>query len=219
MPTDLSQATILAWFAGYINDPFVVYAAIIALMFLSSFGLPVPEEVVLISAGLVSYLSLRTDLHPLIEGGSRVSPLVTACVAFAAVFVSDLLVFFIGRRAGPAVLEHRFVARVLQAEAQTRIRGWTERYGAWASGIFRFTPGLRFPGHLSCGAMGLAPWKFVLVDGLAALFSVPSQVLVVAYFGETILAGLKQFKISLLVVILIAVAVLFAQKYIRLLRR
>lgn len=74
------------------------------------------------------------------------------------------------------------------------------------AGVFRFTPGIRFPGHMCCGFMGVPAWKFILIDGAAALLTVPTQVLLVAYYGDVILDYIKQFKIALLVVL---VAIIF----------
>ena len=45
--------------------------------------------------------------------------------------------------------------------------------------------------------MGISLWKFALVDGLAALVSVPTQVYLVATYGEVILAKIKEFKLVL----------------------
>src|SRR5690606_1727199 len=79
-----------------------------------------------------------------------------------------------------------------------KINSWFQKYGGWACGIFRFTPGLRFPGHLSCGLLGIPLWKFCAIDGMAALLSVPTQVYIVATYGETILKHLKEFKLVLI---------------------
>ncbi len=69
------------------------------------------------------------------------------------------------------------------------------------AGVFRFTPGLRFPGHFCCGVLGVPAWKFTAIDGTAALLTVPTQVLLVAYYGGKILESFKKFKISLVVVL------------------
>ncbi|MFP5458564.1 MAG: DedA family protein, partial [Bacteriovoracia bacterium] len=53
------------------------------------------------------------------------------------------------------------------------------------------------PGHLSCGLLGIPLWKFLAIDGTAALISVPTQVWFVATYGEVILNSLQQFKFYL----------------------
>ena len=49
--------------------------------------------------------------------------------------------------------------------------------------------------------MGIPLWQFLLVDGIAALISVPTQVIAVAFYGEVILAKLREFKLILVAVI------------------
>ena len=57
---------------------------------------------------------------------------------------------------------------------------------------------------MSCGLLGIPVWKFVLIDGLAALISVPTQVYFVATYGEVILDKLAEFKLYLGIVLLVA---------------
>jgi membrane protein DedA with SNARE-associated domain len=40
-------------------------------------------------------------------------------------------------------------------------------------------------------------WKFLAIDGIAALISVPTQIYLLAHYGEPILQKLRQFKIAL----------------------
>jgi membrane protein DedA with SNARE-associated domain len=49
--------------------------------------------------------------------------------------------------------------------------------------------------------MGLSVSKFILVDAIAAGISVPTQVLLVAFYGDKILVYFQQFKIVLAVII------------------
>ena len=94
------------------------------------------------------------------------------------------------------------------------IQKWFDKYGVWCCGIFRFTPGLRFPGHLSCGILGIPIWKFVVIDLIAALVSVPTQVWLVATYGKEILAHLKEYKLILFGVIFVAFVVWWVRKKI-----
>lgn len=201
----LSEDVIIAWFAQYAYQPLTVYAAIFFVMFISSFGFPIPEEVTLVGAGLVCYMGSRPDLYPPpYPGAPVVHTYWAAMIAFGSVIFSDTLVFTLGRRFGGRLLRSRFMERYQVSMA--KISRWTTDYGAWAAGIFRFTPGLRFPGHFACGMLGLTRLKFVAVDGIAALFSVPTQVVLVAWYGEHILKYFKQFKLvifSILAIIFI----------------
>ncbi|MCX6128543.1 MAG: DedA family protein [Proteobacteria bacterium] len=195
-----SESDLLGWFTQYAYQPLLIYAAIFLLMVASGFGLPAPEEITLVSAGLVCYIGSRPDLYPAPSPGAvPANAYVAASVAFFSVVFSDCLVFYLGRRLGGRFLRSPYTARF--RTRMDEVSRWTKRYGMWAAGAFRFTPGLRFPGHFACGMMGLSSLKFVAVDATAAAISVPTQVLLVAFYGETILIYFRQFKIVLAVLI------------------
>lgn len=167
-------------------------------MLLSAFGLPIPEEIVLISAGFVGHMALHpADYPPPYPGAPSVNIYVLAFVSFVAVMGSDFLIYVLGKKFGPRMFKMKWFARLISENALDRIQRWTRKYGAWAVFAFRFTPGVRFPGHLMCGAMGLSPWRFVGVDMIAAGISVPTQILLVSLYGETILRYFGQFKLYL----------------------
>lgn len=205
LPTEFGQQALMAFFKGYAYQPMKVYGFITLFMFASSFGLPVPEELVLISAGLIAYMALHPDTA--LPPGTEVVDLYTLMlVCFLAVFLSDLIVYLIGKFFGGKIIKTRFFQKQIAGKSFDTINGRFQKYGGWACGIFRFTPGLRFPGHLSCGLLGIPVWKFVLVDGLAALLSVPTQVYFVATYGEIILDKLAEFKLYVGVALLIFLA-------------
>lgn len=207
------QASILEWFSGYAYEPLIVYFSIIFLLTASSFGLPVPEEVTLISVGLIAYMSLHPEqFPPPSTDASPVSLHVILILTFCSVFFSDLLVFLIGRYSGDWLRRKPRFAKYVTSGAIQKVEAWTVKYGAIMSGVFRFTPGLRFPGHFICGALRVPPWKFCLIDGSAALLTVPTQVWLVANHGDYILTHIKQFKIILLLTICAALVLFFARK-------
>ncbi len=169
-------------------------------MLLSSVGFPLPEEVTLISVGLIANIGMHPDrFPPPYEGATAVDPVTAAIVAFLVVVFCDTLIYSIGRFFGRRVLSWKPVQSVLSAEAMSKVESWTHKYGAYACGIFRFTPGVRFPGHIACGMMRFSIWKFVAIDSIAAAISVPTQIYLVAIYGESILAALKKVKLFLFV--------------------
>ncbi len=175
-----------------------VYAAIVVLMLLSSFGLPIPEEVTLLSAGFIAYVGRSPEeFPPPAPDAPVVDPLVLAAVATGAVFMSDLLIYGIGRRWGSAVRNSWLSRRLTTPRSWERVERWTGRHGFKVCWIFRFTPGVRFPGHLTCGIVKVPLWQFCLADGVATVISVPTQVLLIAYYGDAIVSVLKELKIGL----------------------
>lgn len=196
---EFSDVGLLEFFKQYAYQPGLVYAFITCFMFASSFGLPIPEELTLVSAGLVAYMAHHPEeFPPPYPGAEGVNTVTLSIVCFLAVFGSDLVVFLLGKIFGGRIIKTKFFQKQVAGSGFDKINSWFQKYGGWACGIFRFTPGLRFPGHLSCGLLGIPVWKFCAIDGLAALISVPTQVWIVATYGGTVMKHLKEFKLVIL---------------------
>lgn len=198
----------------YAYEPMWVYTFTVIMMLLSAVGLPLPEEATLVSVGILAYMGAHPDKYPPpFLGAPHVDAHTAAIVAFFAVFIADFWIYGMGRFFGRKIFDWKPIKNVLSEENRIRIEEWTHKYGAYACGIFRFTPGIRFPGHLACGMLKFSAWKFALIDGIAAAISVPTQILLLAYYGDEILKLLKQFKIALLIILIIVGAYLLYKKY------
>lgn len=205
----------LTCLSPYAYEPTWIYTFLIVMMLLSAVGLPFPEEATLVSVGVLAYMGMNPDqFPPPYPGAPHVNPNTAALVAFIAVFSSDFLIYGIGRFFGRKIFELGPMKKILSPENRIRIENWTHKYGAYACGIFRFTPGVRFPGHLACGMLKFPAWKFALIDGIAAAISVPTQILLLAHKGESILKFLKQFKIGVLCVLVVLLCVFLYKKYL-----
>lgn len=205
-PTELE---LMSFVTQYAHSPATIYIAFFLMMFLSSFGLPVPEEVAILMMGLAVYIGNNPEAFPP-EAHIVLAPLnlYTAMVfSMAAVMVSDSTVYFLGRKFGNSPLLHKIFRKYLGETSLERCRTMVHKYRYWVPAIFRFTPGLRFPGHLSCGMMGIKPATFLLSDGLVALLSVPTQVYLFATFGKEILSVIKTFQKYALIIIVTLLAV------------
>ena len=166
---------------------------IVGLMVLSSFGLPIPEEVTLVSTGFLAYIGTQPEIYTHLHMKELQLSMLTAAsiVCLLAVFISDYFIFLLGKYFGPRILQFEYFKK--NHESIDKVRTWIQKYGFWAAGIFRFTPGIRFPGHFSCGMMGVTSWKFFAVDGTAALFSVPTQVILVSIYGKEIIETFREY--------------------------
>lgn len=192
----LTDEKIFHWLFQYAYEPGIVYTLVSFIMLASAFGFPLPEEVTIISVGVLAFMAAHPADYPPPYPGAKGIPIYEAAfVCFLAVIMSDVIVYFLGRKYGPRLMKRKFIQRLITPGALEKIQGWTSRYGIWAAAVFRFTPGLRFPGFWTCGMAGLSPWKFLVADGGAALLSVPTQVILVAIYGEEILDFLKQMKV------------------------
>jgi membrane protein DedA with SNARE-associated domain len=229
-----SEDAILSFLSQYAYMPLGVYAFVVLFMLMSGFGFPIPEEIVLVSCGLIAYMSLNPSLYPPpTPGAESVDVYVLATVCFFAVLLSDTVVYLLGRKHGAKVffiiakIRYFFMTPARKSETTvealyqkslnsptfTKINELFKNHGMLAVGIFRFTPGIRFPGHLSCGMMGVSIWKFLLVDFIVAILSVPTQVLFVAFYGEVILDKFREFKIIILSAAAVIIVIYLIKKY------
>ena len=160
------------------------YLAILALLLSASLGAPVPEEVVVTSAGLFAARGVL-DLH------------LAAPVCFAGVLAADAILYLVGARLGRRAVEHRLFKRVLGG----RFAGWIEArfsaHGLWMVVLARQVVGMRAPTFLLAGIARLPFRRFILADAAAALISVPAMLLVGHRFGAhlpQLLAALEQVR-------------------------
>ena len=212
------EEIILNFFLSYSAEPVIVYTAIAILMTMGSFGLPISEEVVIISAGLMAYIGSHPELYPPIkESADFMTIHTTAFVCFLSVFLSDFLVFNLGRFLSGS-MKIKYIDRLVSPKKMEKISKWIHRYSYFYPAVFRFLPGLRFPGHLSSGFFKIPFSQFILVDGLAALLTVPTQVIIIGIFGQAIIEHLKIF-ISALAFLMIAFIILFLFRKIKEIRQ
>jgi membrane protein DedA with SNARE-associated domain len=119
---DFNEATLLAFFTQYAYEPMKVYGFIVAFMLASSFGLPIPEEITLISAGLVAFMAKHPDMFPPPYPGAQGVDTITLCiVAFLAVFGSDCLVYFIGKFFGARIIKMKFFQKQVAGDGFAKI--------------------------------------------------------------------------------------------------
>lgn len=209
-----SDTAIMTFFAQYAHSPLLIYSIVATMMFLSSFGLPLPEEVTIVALGLMVHMGKYPDAYPP-PPGIEVQPLnlyTAMAVCFFSIMISDTIVYWVGRKFGASPLVHKLFRKFLGEHSLEKSRTMIHKHRFLVPAIFRFTPGVRFPGHLSCGMMGISVWTFLAADGLAALVSVPTQVYLFATYGEVILSTIKQIKHYALIIALIAAALFLAVK-------
>jgi len=200
------QEPIFQWLAQYAYEPSMVYMAVFAMMIASGFGLPLPEEVTIISVGILTYMGANPELFPPpFAGAPVVNGYEAAAFVTMAVFLADNLVYWLGRGFGRKIRQIPRFKNFFAGPTNDKINSFIQKYGNYAAFIFRFTPGIRFPAHLLLGMSKFSPWAFMAVDGVAVIISVPTQILLVYHFGEPILATLYKFKLYVGIALLAAI--------------
>lgn len=131
-------------------------AVFLALM-LTPFGLPIPEDVSLLAAGILTATGHAALPQALIVG-------------YIGVLGGDIISWTFGRRVG--LQPTGFIARLVGPEDIARIERFYRRYGSWAIVIARQFPGMRMPAFFFAGASGVSLPRFLLLDGSAAIITV-----------------------------------------------
>jgi membrane protein DedA with SNARE-associated domain len=147
---------------------------VFTLLVACGLGLPLPEDVALITGG---YLAGK---GPPIGVGSLPAMIL---VGLAGILIGDSIIFRAGATYGEALLQTR-LGRHIPGEKIERIIGLFERHGPKFIMMARFLPGVRAVTYFVAGTTGVPYWKFLLYDGIAACASAPAWVLLGHWAGK-----------------------------------
>ncbi|BBD79071.1 DedA family protein [Aerosticca soli] len=137
------------------------YLAVFVALLLCGFGLPLPEDITLIAGGIITGLGYG-NAHGMVG------------VTLAGVLIGDASMFLLGHHYGPRILKWRLIAWLLPPARYAAVQRQFERYGNRLMFIARFLPGMRTAVFVTAGATHRVGFlRFLLLDGLAALISVP----------------------------------------------
>ncbi|MHA6205004.1 DedA family protein [Dyella soli] len=137
------------------------YLAVFIALLLCGAGAPLPEDITLVAGGIITGLGYGS-VHVMFG------------VAMVGVLAGDAGMFLLGHHFGARILQWRLVARVLTPERYARVQEKFERYGNRLMFFARFLPGMRTAVYITAGSTHRVSFmRFFLLDGLAALISVP----------------------------------------------
>ncbi|MFD8773845.1 DedA family protein [Streptomyces sp. NPDC059916] len=160
-----------------------IYALVAGVIGFESLGIPLPGEIVLVSAALLS--SQQGDVNPIILG---------ACASAGAV-VGDSIGYAIGRKGGRPLLAwlgNKFPRHFGEAHVATAERSF-EKWGMWAVFFGRFVALLRiFAGPLA-GVLHMPYWKFLIANFLGGVIWAGGTTAVIYYIGVVAEDWLKRF--------------------------
>jgi membrane protein DedA with SNARE-associated domain len=146
------------------------YAAVFVMLLVCGFGVPVPEDVTLLTGGVIAGLG-HADVHTMFA------------VGMAGVLIGDGTMFVLGRVYGQRIQMLPGFRKVLTPERYASAQDAFHKYGKWVMFVARFLPGLRTPVFFSAGMSHRVSFPtWLIMDGLAATISVPIWVYL-GYFG------------------------------------
>jgi membrane protein DedA with SNARE-associated domain len=136
-------------------------------------GLPIPEDITLVATGVIVSAKVTNIWKSIF-------------VCMSGVLIGDSFIYFIGRYSGRQIFKHPFIMKLIKPQLYQSARNAFSRFGVNIIFIARFLPGLRAPVFYFAGATKKSYAKFILIDGMAALISVPIWVYVGKVFGENL---------------------------------
>jgi membrane protein DedA with SNARE-associated domain len=182
------------------------YAAVFGLLLVAGVGVPIPEELTQLTAGVLSH-----------EGYLRLA--VAIPVVWAGIVVGDAVLFLLARRHGPRALDSRPVRRFLTPARRERLERHFARHAFLTVAVARHTGGLRFAAFALAGATGVRAATFVLADGLSALVSVPLVVGAGYVFAHHLREARRDIRIVELALLVVAVVAAWVVVRVRRRRR
>lgn len=138
----------------------IAYLIIFGLLILCGMGNPVPEDTILIAAGYISQSEVIRYYYML-------------PICYFGVISGDCILYLFGRKYGQKVINHPKFLKLIPVKRVDKIRKGFQKRGHWMVFFARFLVGFRSPTFLVSGVMHLPLRKFLLLDCLGALISVP----------------------------------------------
>ena len=136
------------------------YAGILGALLLGGLGVPIPEEMPIAAAGILSH-----------EGLARWWLALPMCLL--GVLSGDVVLYWTGRRWGERILRWRMVQWVLTAPRAEALKEGYRQHALKTVVTARHVAGLRAAAFLTAGMARVPFWKFILADAGAAAVTVP----------------------------------------------
>ncbi|MFH8370129.1 DedA family protein [Streptomyces sp. NPDC018031] len=160
-----------------------VYLIVGVVIGLESLGIPLPGEIILVTASLLA--ASQDHIDPYILGGA----------AIAGAVIGDSIGYLIGRRGGQSLLAWlgRKFPRHFSAEHVASAERSFHKWGMWAVFFGRFVALLRiFAGPLA-GVLRMPYWKFAIANVLGGIVWAGGTVAVIYSVGKVAEDWLKRF--------------------------
>jgi membrane protein DedA with SNARE-associated domain len=163
------------------------YILIFMVLVLTGSGLPIPEEVPIITAGILSAPPDQT-LNP---------GLAFMCCLLGA-FVGDCVMYAVGYYFGrPVLKEHPWFARFVTPEREIQIEQQFRRHGFKVFFFARFLVGLRTPVYLTAGILRVSFRRFLMIDLFCATAVVGTFFWLTYLCGTAIAHWVKRAEVAL----------------------
>jgi membrane protein DedA with SNARE-associated domain len=139
------------------------YIGIFLLLVLGDIGLPFPEDGTLILSGFLIAQKV-TKLLP------------TLLVVYSGLLLTDFSLYWVGKKYGRRVVEHKRFRRIISAEKLSRLEEKFKKWGIFAVFVGRHFLGIRAQIFLAAGVMKMSALKFLMADAASAILTITLMV-------------------------------------------
>ena len=187
------------------------YIAVFCVLIACGLGIPIPEDIAIVAGGVICGLSVGTPY--------AVNVNYMVIVALLGVLMGDGIIFSLGRYLGPRVTRLPGLKHIITPENYAKIQEKAHKHGDKILFVARFLPGLRAPIFIISGiSHRVSLLKFVIMDGGAALISVPALVYLGYFFANDIgdvVRYVRKFEYFILGAIIMILMIFLIYKYIK----
>jgi membrane protein DedA with SNARE-associated domain len=139
------------------------YVGIFILLILGEIGLPFPEDATLILSGFLIAQKVT-------------KPLSTVIVVYCGLPLTDFSLYWVGKKYGRKVIEHRRFRRILSAERLLTLEEKFKKWGIYVVFVGRHFLGIRAQIFLAAGVMRMSTLRFIMADAASAIFTMTLMV-------------------------------------------
>lgn len=156
----------------------VPYLGLFLLLILGGIGLPFPEDATLILCGFLI-------------SSNVVKPLPALLIVYTGLLTADFSLYIIGKRYGRMVVTHKRFHKIISPERLSGLETKFNKRGVIVILIGRHLVGLRAQIFLVAGVVRMSVLKFLLADGISAIFTMAIMI-GAGYIGGNSLQVIKR---------------------------
>ena len=171
------------------------FMGIFLLLILGTLGLPFPEDTTLILSGFLMAQDIIQSLPALL-------------IIYPTLLMTDFLLYWIGKRYGRRVVEHKIFHRIMSLNRLLKLEGNFRKWGIWVVLFGRHLLGVRAQIFLAAGVMRMPAQKFLLADALSALITMAIMI-GIGYFGGSQIQILREDLARMNRMIMFSVVIIF----------
>lgn len=174
------------------------YLTIIVVLVLSGMGLPVPEEVPIIAAGVFS-------------GHGQLNPWLALAACIIGALLGDTASYWIGYFFGRGILQkRRWWSHCVTPEREAKIERMIREHGFKVFFVARFLIGFRSTIYLTAGILRMSFLRFILIDAACAAVIIAVFFGLSYWFGDRVAAWIRGAEWAVTTVVVVTALVVGA---------